>query len=1146
MKSLLMFALLCSAGAAVVWGQATAQIHGTILDASGAAVPGAAVKVTQTNTGLSRTATSEPDGGYVLAGLPLGPYRLEVTKEGFSTAVQSGVVLEVGSDPALTISLKVGAVSETVSVAAEATQVETRSLGVGTVVENTQRILDLPLNGRQPTDLIALGGAAVVQNVSPTYTINGGVQISVAGGTAFSVQYYLDGASHLDTWFGQNLPLPFPDALQEFRLTTSTQDASSGGRSGAAVNAVTKSGTNTFHGDAFEFFRNGNLNGRDFFAASNDRLKRNQFGGVFGGPIKKDKLFFFAGYQGTVIRQTPSATVAIVPTPAMRAGDFSAYLANNCSEASRISPTVLNSNRQLTRPLNASALALTALLPIPTNACGQVLTGNPLSTNWLQAPLRVDYQLNGSQNLFVRYLISRNETASPYELQPQNLLTTSGTGNDDTAQSLAIGHTYVISPTMVNSFRAFGNRIGVVNQYKPFLNPGPQAPQIAGVPSLGIRNFTNCPGPVYCLPGMVSLAVSGDFTVGSPASVNMVFLHTTNFGFNEDLNLVRGSHQMSFGAFFMHLVEVEEGDAWIPGVFTFGGLSVAAGGSGSPLVDFLTGTVGNLHQVSLNPNNNTQSFFNLYAGDTWKINSRLTANYGLRWNPYFPLQWMGGTAENFSLTQFYANARSKVLPSAPAGFTFPGDPGFEGRSGIKPIWKLFEPRVGLAFDPVGDGKTVIRVSGGISHDFLQAFPFQNSPGVAPFVVGLSLNGPLNFSDPYSNVPGGNPFPYVYNKGAPFPTFPPYQGFYPYQPELPNTVQQSWSLAVQRQFTPTLFASATYIGTHLIHLWDGLELSPAIYVPGTCKAGEYGLTAPGLCSTLANVNQRRLLQLKNPGGAGTVMGSMDSFDTSGTQSYNGLLLSATYRKGNTSVSGNYTWSHCNGMPIIGTTNIGSTYEHAPYQNNGPQNRYLDYGDCYTSAVDIRQTANITLVTGTPRFAGNWERRLLSGWHFGTIYTIRTGVPLTPSAGSDVALNGMFASSGSYNYVQRPNQVLGDVYATSPGQSCTTAPCISWLNKAAFKNPDPGTYGNMAFGTVRGPKLWEWDQSVYRDFRIMEGHTLQVRAEAFNVTNSVRFAPPNVNFANGLFGNITTDYSTTGSAILTGSGGRVIQFALKYVF
>ena len=164
------------------------------------------------------------------------------------------------------------------------------------------------------------------------------------------------------------------------------------------------------------------------------------------------------------------------------------------------------------------------------------------------------------------------------------------------------------------------------------------------------------------------------------------------------------------------------------------------------MADFLTGTVGNLHQVSWNPNNNTQSFLNLYGSDVWKVNSRLTLSYGLRWNPYMPLQWMGGTAENFSLSNFYADIRSTAVPSAPPGFTFPGDPGFEGRSGIRPIWNQFEPRIGLAFDPFGDGKTAIRANGGIAHDVLQAFPFQNSPGVAPFVKGLSLDGPLNFSD----------------------------------------------------------------------------------------------------------------------------------------------------------------------------------------------------------------------------------------------------------------------------------------------------------------------------------------------------------------------------------------------------------------
>ena len=1132
MKSLTMVVLLCSMSAALVWGQATAQIHGTILDASGAAVPGAVVKATRTDTGLSRTAASGADGGYVLTSLPLGPYRLEVTKQGFSTVAQTGIVLEVGSDAAIPISLKVGAVTETVEVAGATTQVETSNLGVGTVVETSQRILELPLNGRQPTDLIALGGAAVVFAVSPTYTINGGAQISVAGSYSYSIQYNLDGASHLDTWFGYNMPLPFPDALQEFRLTTSTQDASSGGHSGAAVNSVTKSGTNSFHGDAFEFFRNGNLNGRDFFAASNDHLKRNQFGGVVGGPIKRDKLFFFLGYQGTTIRQTPSNTIAFVPTPAMRAGDFSAYIANNCPEASRISRTVLSSTNQLTKPLSPAALALAAKLPVPLNACGQVLTGNPLSTNTMQAPLRIDYQLSTKQSLFARYLISRNETLPPYAITPDNLLATSGTGNDDTAQSLAIGDTYVISPNMVNSFRVFANRMGVVNTYVPFLNPG----------QIGVKNFVT-----NGLPDFMAITTLSDFNVGYTASINHVIEHFTNFGLNDDVNLVRGSHQISFGVFLMRHVLVEEGDAWIPGVFTFGGLPVNAGGTGSALADFLTGTVNNLHQYSLNPNNNTQNFVGLYVGDTWKASSRLTVNAGLRWNPFIPLSWMGGTVENFSLSRFYANQRSTVIPTAPAGFTFPGDAGFQGTSGVNSHLGYVEPRLGFAWDPFGDGKTAIRGGAGLSRDFIPTFVYQNTPGVAPFVVGLSLSGPLPFDNPYSTIPGGNPFPYTYNpKNAVFPSFPQFQGFYPFAPTLRPTVQQTWSLAVQRQVTRSLFASATYTGTHLIHTWDALELNPAIFIPGNCSAGQYGLTAPGPCSTLANVNQRRLLQLANPAGTQNLLGSMDSYDDAGTQSYNGLLLNANWRKSNVNIAGNYTWSHCRGMPYIGTSNIGSTYEHGPYQNNGPQDRYLEYGDCIASTLDIRQIANITVVAGTPTFAGAWKRRLFTGWQFGSIYTARTGPPLTLGTGADTAINGMFAASGAYPTPQRPNQLLLNTAAPNQGQSCPSAPCVMWLNSAAFATPTQGTYGNMGVANVRGPGFWEWDQAISRQFRITESQRLEVRAEGFNLTNSVRLANPATVLTSALFGKITAAQSTTGSAALTGSGGRVIQFAMKYVF
>src|SRR5437867_8235668 len=308
----------------IAWGQATAQISGTVHDASGAVLPGVEITATQTETGIARTTITNETGFYVLPSLPLGPYRLEAALMGFRTFVQTGIVLQVNGNIVVNPALEVGQVAQTVEVQANAAQVETRSSGVGQVIE-TQRILELPLNGRQVTDLITASGLAVQTGTSPGYNMRTGVSISVAGGMTFGVQYSLDGAPHLDTLDGTGMPLPFPDALQEFRLATSTQDASNGMHSGAAVNAVTKSGTNAFHGDLFEFVRNYTFNGRDFFATRNDGLKRNQFGGTVGGPLKKDKVFFFAGYQGTITRQTPIQNTVFVPTPAMLTGDFTAF-----------------------------------------------------------------------------------------------------------------------------------------------------------------------------------------------------------------------------------------------------------------------------------------------------------------------------------------------------------------------------------------------------------------------------------------------------------------------------------------------------------------------------------------------------------------------------------------------------------------------------------------------------------------------------------------------------------------------------------------------------------------------------------------------------------------------------------------------------
>ena len=357
---------------AVLAQTSTAQISGTVKDESGAAIPGAEVKATQAATGAVRSVISGTDGSYVLANLPVGPYTLEVTKEGFSRFVQTGIVLQVDANPSIDIPLKVGSVNERVQVQAEAGQVETHSTGVGNVVDN-QRVVEMPLNGRNPLELVLLNGMATLPGPGAINNVRNypTIVISVAGGQGGnSATYLLDGALYEDPYNNLTLPLPFPDALQEFKVETSALPAQYGYHSGAAVNAVTKSGSNEFHGDLFEFLRNGDLNARNFFAAHRDTLKRNQFGGVIGGPVKKDKLFFFAGVQHTSQRSDPNSLTAFVPTAQMLAGDFTAVASPSCQQGKQITLSAaagfVNNQIPVSR-LNPVALNINKTMPVSTD-----------------------------------------------------------------------------------------------------------------------------------------------------------------------------------------------------------------------------------------------------------------------------------------------------------------------------------------------------------------------------------------------------------------------------------------------------------------------------------------------------------------------------------------------------------------------------------------------------------------------------------------------------------------------------------------------------------------------------------------------------------------------------------------------------------
>ena len=1146
---------LIAVSALSVQGQATARVHGTVQDESGAAVPGASVKAIQMDTGVSRAIETEADGSFVLTNLPIGPYSLEVTKVGFATATQAGIVLQVNGDPAIPVALKVGTVSDRVNVQANASQVETSSVGVGNVIEN-QRVLDLPLNGRQPTDLITLSGAAVQMAGSAIYGMRTGVKISVAGGDSFGVQYNLDGAQHVNFLDGTGLLLPFPDALQEFKVSTSTQDAASGGRSGAQVNAVTKSGTNTFHGDVFEFLRNYKANARDFFQIGQDGLKRNQFGGVLGGPIKKDKLFFFMGYQGTTVRQTPIATTENVPTASMLQGDFTAFASVACQgKVVSLGAPFINggtdaSGRTIwTLPLSSispAARAISQRLPTSIDQCGTVHTGTPLSENDHEVSGRADYQISDKQTLFMRYMLVKQLIKTPYTISPNDVLAAGPPGADDQFNSVSIGDTYLLSSSMVNSFRLSLNRVSAIK-------PGPNVfgPKDVGIGCAGVIGCSNPSYYTYQPNYLTVSAASGGFTLGSGNFNENSSAYTTSFGANNDFSVVHGPHQFAFGGFFTRSIEY-----WVSNAYSGGSFSIGST-SGLTLGDFLLGRVSSFRQSNPSPVNLSQNFMGLYAQDTWKLAPKLTLTYGINWSPFFGVSFQQGDVYNFSLADFYAGKRSTVVANAPPGFTYPGDPGFPGRSGLNSQWTNFDPRVGLAFDPFGDGKTAIRIGGGIAHSFIEQDLYANTASTLPFRLTVSQtpgtkNGFLD--NPY---PTGTPFPYNYN-----PANPVYPGastaaclvsltgclptFLPVPPNLKTSAQYSWNLGIQRQVTQNLFVSATYIGTHIIHLWNAVELNPGVYIPGGVN-------------TAATLNARRELNLTNPNTT-QPLGFITQFDDGGTQGYNGLLLNSAWRgRGGMSLNGNYTWSHCIGLLPLTILNPGNNYIHDGYgQNVGPANRNLDVGNCNQ---DRRHIANITLVYQTPKFAQRAARIAGSGWVLSSSFQVRSGGSVYAVTGNTT--DPVTGFGGNSPGTQRLNQILPDVAAPNRGSSCAVAQiCVQWLNPKAFAVPAVGTFGNLGFNSIAGPGFWQWDAALSREFKVTEASRIELRFEGYNLTNSLRLGLPNVvgyngqstsalTFSSPTFGGITQDATPPAGVGLTGGSStnapaRVMQFALKYVF
>jgi hypothetical protein len=1108
-----LWAVVAGSGPSYSQAVANAQISGEVVDQTGAPVAGAAVKATQTATAATRTTTTGNNGAYTLPDLPIGPYRLEVSVTGFKTYVQTGIVLQVGDNPTVNVKLEIGAVSENVEVSAGAAMVQTQQTSVSQVI-NQRDIVDLPLNGRQPTQLVLISGAAVVapsgdMNTSKNYVSS--TTISVGGGQANGTNYLLDGGDNTDTMSNINLPFPFPDALQEFSVDTNVLPARNGTQPGGVVNIVTKSGTNGYHGDLFEFLRNGDLNARNYFGATHDFLKRNQFGATIGGKIIRDKLFFFGGYQGTRIRNVSPSAISYVPTAAERAGNFTTAESPACV-AGRKTPRPIYVPGTKTPIANTgdvfasgitfdpASLALLKYLPQTSDPCGKLTYSYPLIQNEDQGIGRIDWVQNAKHTLYGRYFITQFQ-APPF-FSPGNLLVTTSPGNSESAQSFTLGDTYTLTATTLNSFHATFTRR---TDYR-----GP-ASQDINANDLGVNITTFVPDDFR-----LSVANPG-FSVGcgtcSPGHFNV-----NTFQFADDLDLIRGRHHWSFGADYIRTQNNIIVGYLQNGSFNFNGIA-----TGDSMLDFLTGAMSSFSQSLPQQPAVRMSIPSVYAQDVFQANSHLTITAGLRWEPMLWPQDIHHRGAAFSMADLLSGAHSTVYPNAPAGALYYGDPGVPAAF-THDSKAIFSPRLGLAWDPHGDGRQTFRVGGGIMYDVGELYAAQRLSSDPPFVNEIDLNASAagGFSNPWTtgyNYPGGNPFP---PKGAYFPAGSSALWILLPQNLQPMTVYQ-WNATYQRQFGANWLTSASYLGNKTSHIWVGQELNPSQVNPAACAS-------VGGCAA-SNDNARRLFNQLNPS-AGRYYGNVDIVDDGANSNYNALLASVQERLSHgVTFLANYTWSHC-----ISDADFTGDIAGPGFLN--PYSLAQDRGDC---DFDIRHIFNLSLVATSHSGRGGLLSHLLSNWQLAPLLRAQSGSPLNVVTGTDTSLTGIDTSGN----LDRPNLIAGVNPYVKTSQST-----VQWLNPGAFKANAPGTYGNLGRDVLRGPASLNFDAALSRIFDIHESIRLEFRAEGFNVINHTNFLQPSATYgvipgvsSSGI--SLGTNSSTFGQITEAGDP-RILQFALKLYF